>query len=81
VRRAWLRQVCLKIALPGLPIVIVALINFDKGWVYILAGAWVVLWTFGIARLTRDIRRARRHEIADQAPETSRMPPPSATTR
>jgi hypothetical protein len=53
------RTVGLKIALPFLPLVIIAVITIDQVWAYALFTAWALVWLGSMANLSRDIRRAR----------------------
>jgi hypothetical protein len=65
VQLRWWRQVELKVAVPSLPAAIAGVILIDATWVYVVFGAFAVWWIWGHARLTREIRRARRAELAD----------------
>lgn len=64
VRLSWSRRVALKLGLPTLAVMVVAVIVINTTWLYALAGVLIVLWAWGLAGLSRDIRRARRAEHA-----------------
>jgi hypothetical protein len=61
-RLSWWRQAELKLAGPWYPVLIVVVIVINATWAYIAFGALVVWSVLGLARLTRDIRRARHVE-------------------
>lgn len=67
VQLNWWRTVQLKTGIPALPPVVVASLLIDVTWVYVAFGVFAVWWLWGFARLTRDIQRARRAELADQS--------------
>ena len=64
-RLSWTRQTALKIALPFLPILILAVIVIHATWAYVLCGVWAIVWGGSLVRLTLDIRRARQAEHSD----------------
>lgn len=65
VRLSWMRSVGLKIALPFLPVFVVAMIIIKETWAYVLFAVWFVLWAEGLRRISRDIKRARPTETPD----------------
>ena len=65
VRISWTRSVCLKIALPSIPVCIVVMIIMQETWLYVLFAVLFVAWAESLWGMSRDIKRARRTDAAD----------------
>jgi hypothetical protein len=65
VRIGWTRGVCLKIALPSIPVCVVAMIIINETWLYVLFAVLFLAWAESLWGISRDIKRARRTEAAD----------------
>ena len=50
----------LKVAVPFIPVLVVAAITIDQLWAYVLLDVWAVLWLGSLLRLSRDIWRRER---------------------
>ena len=48
-----------EIVLPFLPVLVIAVIDIDQVWAYVLFAVWALLWLGSMAALSRDIRRSR----------------------
>jgi hypothetical protein len=56
----WTRGVGLKVAVPFIPVLVIAAIAIDQLWAYVVLGVWAVLWLGSLLGLSRDISRRER---------------------
>ena len=58
-RLRFTRALGLKLAVPFLPVLALAVITVAETWAYVALGVWAVVWVGSLVRISLGIRRAR----------------------